>query len=160
MTPLLLDIGTGELLAIIVLAVVLLGPEKVPALAKKAARILRFLRRVANTATDQVKAELGPDFDALKIDDLKPKNLVAKILPGEDEILPQSTQADMESLRAELEGMRTEVAKMQLQHGGRIHPVTAPSLVTAPPLTAVPSPVAVPSPEAVTSSSTPHEFPV
>ena len=103
----LLDIGAGEVFAIVVLAAVLLGPEKVPALAKKAGRVLSFLRRVANTATDQIKSELGPEYADLTLSDLKPKNLVQKIIPDD-------VQDEITSLRAELASMRAEVA--QLQH--------------------------------------------
>jgi len=102
----LLDIGAGELFALVVLAAVFLGPEKVPALAKKAARIIHFLRGVANNATDQIKAELGPEYADLTIEDLKPKNLVQKLLPGE-------VQDEMTALRAELAAMRSEVTQLQ-----------------------------------------------
>ena len=112
MTPLFLDIGTGELLIIIALAVVLLGPEKVPPLAKKAARVVRFLKQVANNATSQIKAELGSDYEDLNIADLKPRNLVQQILPDE--------KAELSSLRSELDKMRTEVARLQLQTGAAL----------------------------------------
>jgi len=116
MTPLLLDIGMGELLVIAVLAAVLLGPERVPGLAKKAGRILRFLRGVANNATDQVKAELGVE------------DLVGQVLPG-------GLQSEMDALRSEMAGMRTEVARLQLASGGRIRrPVVSPPDVVEPDL--------------------------
>jgi len=104
----LLDIGSGELLALVILAAVLLGPEKVPEMSRKAARILRFLRRVANNATDQIKAELGPEYADLHLDDLKPKNLVERVLPSD-------MQSEMDALRAEIAGMRAEVGQMQRQ---------------------------------------------
>ena len=122
MTPLFLDIGTGELLILVVLAVVLLGPEKVPALARKAARVVRFIKRVANNATSQIKAELGSDYDDLNIEGLKPRNLVQQILPDENH--------ELAALRAELDGMRTEVARLQL-HTGTTPRKTAPE--TTPP---------------------------
>ena len=131
MTSLFLDIGTGELLIIVALAVVLLGPEKVPPLAKKAARVVRFLKQVANNATSQIKAELGSDYEDLSIEDLKPRNLVQQILPDE--------KAELSDLRAELDNMRTEVARLQLQTGA--------ALKRAP----------LPSPEAVASTESPPD---
>ena len=104
----LLDIGSGEIIAIVVLAAVLLGPEKIPPLAKKVGRVLGFLRQVANSATDQIKAELGPEYADLTLSDLKPKNLVQKILPDD-------VQDEMTTLRAELAAMRTEVTKLQTE---------------------------------------------
>jgi len=124
MTPLLFDIGTGELLLLVVLGAVLLGPEKVPELAKKAARVLGFLRKVANNATDQIKAELGPEFadvtlkDLKDLKDLKPGALVAKILPSD-------MQSEMDSLRAELAAMRGEVDRLHHQTVDDVHDATA-----------------------------------
>jgi len=109
----LLDIGSGEVIAIVVLAAVLLGPEKIPPLAKKVGRVLGFLRKVANNATDQIKAELGPEYADLTITDLKPKNLVAKIIPDD-------VQDEMTSLRAELASMRTEMDKLQAETSAEV----------------------------------------
>ena len=108
MTPLFLDIGTGEFIAIVVVAAVLLGPEKIPPLAKKVGRVLGFLRHVANSATDQIKAELGPEYADLTLADLKPQNLVQRIIPSD-------VQDEMASLRAELAGMQAEVLRLQKQ---------------------------------------------
>lgn len=119
MTPLLFDIGPAELFVLVALAVILLGPEKVPPLAKKAGRIIRFLRGVANTAADQVKAELGPDFADLNMTDLKPANLIRQIVSEGD-------QAELTAMRAEIDGMRTDLAKMQLISG---RPVRRPAPV-------------------------------
>ena len=47
MVPLLLDINGPEFLLLLVLAVILFGPERLPDLARKAARLLRYLRTVA-----------------------------------------------------------------------------------------------------------------
>jgi len=109
----LLDIGSGEVIAIVVLAAVLLGPEKIPPLAKKVGRVLGFLRKVANSATDQIKAELGPEYADLTLSDLKPKNLVQKIIPDD-------VQDEMASLRAELADMRTEMDRLQAETGAEV----------------------------------------
>ncbi|MCL2653570.1 MAG: twin-arginine translocase TatA/TatE family subunit [Propionibacteriaceae bacterium] len=105
-----LDIGTGELLALLVLAAVLLGPEKLPELAKKAGRVIGYLRKVANTATDQIKTELGPEFADLKVEDLKPANLVTKILPNDAQSELDSMRAELESLRASLTDLKKDTA--------------------------------------------------
>ena len=121
----LLDIGGGELLLLVVLAAVLLGPDRVPPLARKAARILRFLRGVANNATEKIKTELGPDVADLNIKDFTPAGIVQGLLPtGPD--------PELEALRAEVEGMRTEMARVQLTTG---RPLTRPRPVAVPPPT-------------------------
>ena len=138
MTPLLLDIGTGELVALVVLAAVLLGPEKVPGLARKAARIWRFLRGVANTATDQIKAELGPEFADLTAADMKPKNLARRLLPTD-------VQSEMTALRGELSRMQTEMALLKSQTDGAVRQAVEPATHPALPATAPADPGAPPS---------------
>jgi len=80
MTPLLLDINGPEFLLLLVLAVILFGPERLPDLARKAARVLRYLRTVAGSAQEQLSKELGPGFEDLDIRDLNPRTFVQKHL--------------------------------------------------------------------------------
>jgi sec-independent protein translocase protein TatB len=74
------DIGTGELLALAVLALLVLGPEKLPQYAAEAARFLRQLRSLANEARTEVTRELGPELEGLDLRDLNPRALVRKHL--------------------------------------------------------------------------------
>jgi sec-independent protein translocase protein TatB len=74
------DIGTGELLALAVLALLVLGPEKLPQYAQEAARFLRQLRSMANEARNEVTRELGPELEGLDLRDLNPRALVRKHL--------------------------------------------------------------------------------
>jgi sec-independent protein translocase protein TatB len=88
------DIGTGELLALAVLALLVLGPEKLPQYAAEAARFIRQLRKMANEARTEVTRELGPELDGLDLRDLNPRSLVRKHLldpldDDDDEDTPQ-----------------------------------------------------------------------
>jgi sec-independent protein translocase protein TatB len=74
------DIGTGELLALGVLALLVLGPEKLPRYAAEAARMLRQLRNLANDARSEVTRELGPELDGLDLRELNPRSLIRKHL--------------------------------------------------------------------------------
>jgi sec-independent protein translocase protein TatB len=74
------DIGTGELLALAVLALLVLGPEKLPQYAAEAARFIRQLRKMANEARTEVTRELGPELEGLDLRDLNPRSLVRKHL--------------------------------------------------------------------------------
>jgi sec-independent protein translocase protein TatB len=74
------DIGTGELLALAVLALLVLGPEKLPEYAAEAARFIRQLRKMANEARTEVTRELGPELEGLDLRDLNPRSLVRKHL--------------------------------------------------------------------------------
>ena len=80
------DIGTGELLALAVLALLVLGPEKLPGYAAEAARFLRQLRNLANDARSEVARELGPEIEGLDLHDLNPRSLVRRhLLDGLDD---------------------------------------------------------------------------
>jgi sec-independent protein translocase protein TatB len=78
--PLLLDINGPEFVLLLVLAIILFGPERLPDLARKAARVLRYLRTVAGSAQQQLSRELGPEFENLDFRDLNPKAFVQKHL--------------------------------------------------------------------------------
>jgi sec-independent protein translocase protein TatB len=79
-TPLLLDINGPEFVLLLVIAIILFGPERLPDLARKAARLLRYLRTVAGSAQQQLSKELGPGFENVDFRDLNPKAFVQKHL--------------------------------------------------------------------------------
>ena len=56
------DIGAGELLGLAVLAMVLVGPERLPKVAVEAAKMLKKLRKLSQVATAELKENLGPGF--------------------------------------------------------------------------------------------------
>lgn len=80
MTPMLLDINGPEFALLLVLAVILFGPERLPDLARKAARLVQYLRTAAGSAQDQLTRELGPGFENLDFRDLNPKSFMQKHL--------------------------------------------------------------------------------
>ncbi len=88
------DIGTPELLLLIVIAVILFGPERLPDLARRAARMLRYVRRMAANAQQQLKDELGPDFSELDVRDLNPKAFVQKHLLNDVEPIVADVKKD------------------------------------------------------------------
>jgi sec-independent protein translocase protein TatB len=55
--------GFEKLLVIGVIALFLIGPEKLPDYATRLARFIRTARRMIDDAKDRVKEEMGPDFD-------------------------------------------------------------------------------------------------
>lgn len=81
-----IDFNFPEIIILGILAVVIFGPEKLPELARKAARIIAYLRRVGNDARSQLREELGPEFDDLRLSDLNPKNFVQRHLLSADEV--------------------------------------------------------------------------
>ncbi|WP_375389607.1 hypothetical protein [uncultured Amnibacterium sp.] len=53
----------SKLIFIAVLALFLVGPEKLPDYAARLGRFVRGARRMLDDAKDRVREELGPDFD-------------------------------------------------------------------------------------------------
>lgn len=73
-------LGWGEMLVIIVVALFVFGPERLPQVAGDAARMLRKLRELAQGATADLKSELGPEMADLDLTSLHPKTFVRKHL--------------------------------------------------------------------------------
>ena len=73
-----LDIGIGEFIGLAVVALLVLGPDKLPKFAADAARFIRQMRRMANTAREDVRRELGPELQGIALDDLNPRTLIRK----------------------------------------------------------------------------------
>jgi len=59
------DINGGEFLVILLLAALLLGPDRLPELARGAARLMRRGRDFATGASAQMKDEMGVDLDGV-----------------------------------------------------------------------------------------------
>ncbi len=55
------NIGPLELIVLAFVGLVVLGPERLPGLARDAGRLLRGLREMATGARTQLREELGPN---------------------------------------------------------------------------------------------------
>lgn len=76
----LFDFGAGELLGLAVLAVILVGPDRLPHLAVDAAKLIKKIRAMATNATSELRDNLGPGFEDLSPSDLRPKAFIKKHL--------------------------------------------------------------------------------
>jgi sec-independent protein translocase protein TatB len=74
------DMGAGELMGLAILAMILVGPERLPKVAVDAAKMLKKLRNLSQVATTELKQNLGPGFENLQPKDLHPKTFVKKQL--------------------------------------------------------------------------------
>jgi sec-independent protein translocase protein TatB len=74
------DLSITKIAVLLVIAVVIFGPEQLPKLAQQAGRALRDLRRLADSATRDLREGLGPEFEDFDVTDLHPKNFVRKHL--------------------------------------------------------------------------------
>ena len=62
-----------KLLVIGVIAVFLLGPERLPGYAAKLAQLVKGLRAMANNAKDRMKEEMGDEYDETQWQKLDPR---------------------------------------------------------------------------------------
>ncbi|MEE1939201.1 sec-independent translocase [Streptomyces sp. TRM 70361] len=79
------DIGPLELVALIILAVLVFGPEKLPKLIQDVAGFIRKVREFSDNAREDIRRELGPEFKDFEFEDLNPRNFARKhLLDNED----------------------------------------------------------------------------
>jgi sec-independent protein translocase protein TatB len=89
------DVGLGEALLLLVLALVIFGPEQLPKVASQAGRALRQLRTMADSAKDDLREGLGPEFADFDVADLSPRRFVRKhLLDDLDDVDQQTLTAD------------------------------------------------------------------
>jgi sec-independent protein translocase protein TatB len=62
-----------KLIIIAVIAVFLIGPDRLPGYAAQLARIVRSLRVMADGAKDRMREEMGPEFDEVDWKKLDPR---------------------------------------------------------------------------------------
>ena len=110
MTPLLLDINAPEFVLLLVLAVILFGPERLPELARKAARLVRYVRTMAGSAQQQLSRELGPGFEDLDLRDLNPRAFVQKHLLDDVEPIIADVKKEITDVQGSVTGSTSDVA--------------------------------------------------
>lgn len=73
------------MLTLLVVALLIFGPDKLPSVAKDAAQMLRTVRNMAKDARSQITTELGPEFSDFDLDSLNPRSFVQKNLFGDED---------------------------------------------------------------------------
>ena len=58
-----LDINGWEFILLLIIGIVVLGPERLPEYAAKLARLVRQVKGMAQNAREQLKEQMGPDFE-------------------------------------------------------------------------------------------------
>ncbi|MFX4272603.1 sec-independent translocase [Propionibacteriaceae bacterium Y1685] len=91
------DIGAPELFLLVVAAVIIFGPERLPEFARKAAQVVQYVRGMASNAQAQLSEELGPEFKDLDFRDLNPKAFVKKHLLDEVEPIVADVKGELTS---------------------------------------------------------------
>ncbi|MEU0281434.1 sec-independent translocase [Streptomyces sp. NPDC088147] len=80
------DIGALEVIAIAVLAVIVFGPEKLPKVIQDVSGFIRKVRAFSESAKEDIRSELGPEFKDFEFEDLNPKTFVRKQLMDNDDL--------------------------------------------------------------------------
>ena len=103
------SIGWGEILVLLVAALVILGPERLPGAVSWSMQSLRKAREYATGATDQLKNDFGPEFDELRkplsqlneLRGLTPQSMITKhLFDGDSSIFtsgPSSNTVERDS---------------------------------------------------------------
>jgi sec-independent protein translocase protein TatB len=90
------NVGWGEMLVLVVVGLVILGPERLPGAIRWSANALRQARDYLGGVTSQLREDLGPEFDDLrgpltelqKLRGMTPRAALTKhLLDGDDSFL-------------------------------------------------------------------------
>ena len=85
-------IGPFEIVVLVVVGLIVFGPDKLPGLAKDAGRMLRTLRDLAQGARTQLRDELGPEFGDLDLRSLNPRTAIQQAMFDDDDDQPPSAR--------------------------------------------------------------------
>jgi len=78
------DIGPLELVTLVLLAVLVFGPEKLPKMIQDVTRTIRKIREFSDSAKLDIRQELGPEFKDFEFEDLNPKTFIRKQLDNDE----------------------------------------------------------------------------
>ncbi|MFD7713127.1 sec-independent translocase [Streptomyces sp. NPDC059785] len=78
------DIGPLELVTLVVLAVLIFGPDKLPKMIQDVTRTIRKIRDFSESAKQDIRQELGPEFKDFEFEDLNPKTFLRKQLDNDE----------------------------------------------------------------------------
>ena len=95
------NLGPAEIGVLIVVALVVFGPDRLPTLARDAARMIKTLRDLAQGARTQLRDELGPELGNLDLASLNPRTALRRALLDDDDEEEPVTAARAETVAPE-----------------------------------------------------------
>jgi sec-independent protein translocase protein TatB len=108
------NVGLGEIVAIVLVTMLLFGPEKLPEMARQAGRFLGRLRLTTQDALDQLKDEA--DLKDLNLPDLRIGSLRSQARDYVHELM--DIEGQMAELEREREQLKAALAGEQNGDGG------------------------------------------
>ncbi|XPP25553.1 MAG: twin-arginine translocase TatA/TatE family subunit [Leucobacter sp.] len=94
-----------KILVILVIAMILLGPERLPGYAKKLGDLVRGAKRMADGAKDRLRDEMGPEFDEVDWKQLDPRQYDPR------RIIKDALVEDQRAAQAEARRVRAATAR-------------------------------------------------
>ncbi|OEJ33596.1 sec-independent translocase [Streptomyces subrutilus] len=89
------DIGALELVTIVVLAILVFGPDKLPKVIQDVTGVIRKIRAFSDSAKQDIRSELGPEFKDFEFEDLNPKTFIRKQLSENEDLKEIRTSFDL-----------------------------------------------------------------
>ncbi|MCX4805562.1 sec-independent translocase [Streptomyces sp. NBC_01214] len=89
------DIGALELVTIVVLGILVFGPDKLPKVIQDVTGFIRKVRAFSDSAKHDIRSELGPDFKDFEFEDLNPKTFIRKQLTENEDLKEIRTSFDL-----------------------------------------------------------------
>ena len=90
-------IGLPELAVIVIVAIFVFGPDKLPDFARQAGQFVKRAKQLADGARDQLRDELGPEYADLELRDLDPRAFIRKQI---DAALAEADPEEVAAARA------------------------------------------------------------
>ncbi|MFD7015687.1 sec-independent translocase [Streptomyces sp. NPDC059928] len=103
------DLSPMKLLTIAIVAMFVFGPEKLPEFIRNATGVLHKVRAFADSARQDIRSELGPEFKDFEFEDLHPKTFVRKHMLDGDGLAGLEEIRNALDPRPELEEVTTVV---------------------------------------------------
>ncbi|NUK74838.1 sec-independent translocase [Streptomyces lunaelactis] len=120
------DIGALELVALVVLAVLVFGPEKLPKVIQDATRFIRKVREFSESAKHDIRSELGPEFKDFEFEDLNPKTFIRKQLDENEDL------KELKELRSSFD-LKKEINEVADAVNGKESDTSVPAAVNGSP---------------------------
>ena len=119
------DIGALELVTLVVLAVLVFGPEKLPKVIQDVTRTIRKIREFSDSAKQDIRQELGPEFKDFEFEDLNPKTFIRKQLDNDDLGIKElrngfDLKKEMAEVADAVQGRDTDSPSAVAPSGGRV----------------------------------------
>jgi sec-independent protein translocase protein TatB len=132
------NLGGWEILALILIALFIIGPERLPKAISDGLGMLRKVRSMARNATSDLSRELGTNIE---LEDLHPKTFLRKHLlsEAEEEALRKPFQEVFRDVKSTAETLNSEAADVLSMDKGAASPNggaggTGTSAITPPPV--------------------------